>query len=444
MPNFRHVIRAAYLEILLRKADPGGLDAYNRLLNSGLTEAQLRESLLRSPEFATRFPEAPAGLDPSPFGVNSHIAGDDILESLASIGIRWHRVDVDWNVIERAEGEYDWRELDRVIATAGRLNLSVYATIAYTPGWASGTNDRASPPRDPAQYHGFVRRVARRYRGRVQCLGVWNEPDLPQFFRGTREQYLRDILVPGLQAIREEAPEVATGGPDLSGARNALRDWLRLVLDAAGSLLDVITHHQYGGNDTVAGRVREIESVRSFLVSAGHGETPFWLTETGWSVSPSQQADLLRGMLREMLARPWWNKTFWYDSHGPGTGLLESDSSPQPGAPKPAFFAYRDLIAESVPPRSAMTNFRHVITDAYMRILLRPPDAGGLESYNRAINSGLTEAQLRESLLRSAEYAIRFPEPPGAAAARGQAGRKSTRRRKTARGKAALRSKARK
>ena len=61
-----------------------------------------------------------------------------------------------------------------------------------------------------------------------------------------------------------------------------------------------------------------------------------------------------------------------------------------------------------------MPDFTPVITLAYMRILGRPPDASGLETYNRAMNSGLTEAQMRESLLRSAEYARKNPDTVGA------------------------------
>lgn len=57
-----------------------------------------------------------------------------------------------------------------------------------------------------------------------------------------------------------------------------------------------------------------------------------------------------------------------------------------------------------------MPDFSPVITQAYVRILGRPPDAGGLESYNQAMNSGLTEEQMRESLLRSNEYAIKNPD----------------------------------
>lgn len=73
-------------------------------------------------------------------------------------------------------------------------------------------------------------------------------------------------------------------------------------------------------------------------------------------------------------------------------------------------------------------DFSPVITLAYMRILGRPPDAGGLESYNQAMNSGLTEAQMRESLLRSNEYAIKNPDTLLASSARSK---KKTSKKKT-------------
>jgi hypothetical protein len=371
-------------------------------------------------------------LDPSPYGVNSHIARDELLAELARIGVRWHRIDVDWDLIERAEGEYDWRELDRVVVAAQTLGLSLLASIAYTPGWASGTGNRASPPRDPSKYHGFVRTVAQRYRNQVQSIGIWNEPNLRQFFAGTRTQYLNDILVPGLRAVRE-TPEIVTAGPDLSSAGNALNDWLAPILDAAGSLFDVIAHHQYDGQDTVAGRVAEIERLHDFLVARGYGDRRLWITEIGWErVTPQQQAQHLRGVIRAMRARSWWNKTFWYDSHGPGWGLFEADTSPNPGAPKPAFEAYREVIAES-----AMPNFRHVVTLAYQEILQRLPDPGGLEHYNGLMNNGLTEGQLREALLRSAEFAIRFPSTLAArkAAARGKGAARRAGARKAGRGR---------
>lgn len=59
-----------------------------------------------------------------------------------------------------------------------------------------------------------------------------------------------------------------------------------------------------------------------------------------------------------------------------------------------------------------MPNFRHVIGDAYVEILLRDPDSGGLESFNSAMQQGLSLEALREALLRSPEYSSRFPDEP--------------------------------
>jgi hypothetical protein len=66
-------------------------------------------------------------------------------------------------------------------------------------------------------------------------------------------------------------------------------------------------------------------------------------------------------------------------------------------------------------------DFTRVINLAYQRILGRPPDPGGLDGYNRAMNAGLTEADMRESLLRSSEYADKHPSRTAAGStARGQ------------------------
>jgi hypothetical protein len=63
-----------------------------------------------------------------------------------------------------------------------------------------------------------------------------------------------------------------------------------------------------------------------------------------------------------------------------------------------------------------MPSFAPIIHDAYQEILRRPPDPGGLAHFNERMNQGLSEADLREVLLRSEEFAIKNPSPlpPGA------------------------------
>ena len=63
-----------------------------------------------------------------------------------------------------------------------------------------------------------------------------------------------------------------------------------------------------------------------------------------------------------------------------------------------------------------MPDFSPIIAQAYERILGRAPDPGGLASWNRAMNDGLTEAGMREAFVRSAEYAQKHPDRASARA----------------------------
>lgn len=56
-------------------------------------------------------------------------------------------------------------------------------------------------------------------------------------------------------------------------------------------------------------------------------------------------------------------------------------------------------------------SFTKVITQAYRELLDRDPDPTGLAVYQQAMTNGLTEAALRESLIRSVEYLNKNPGP---------------------------------
>jgi hypothetical protein len=54
--------------------------------------------------------------------------------------------------------------------------------------------------------------------------------------------------------------------------------------------------------------------------------------------------------------------------------------------------------------------FERILVLAYDEILGRPPDPGGLAHYNNLMWQGWTEQQVRESMIRSLEYATKNPE----------------------------------
>lgn len=105
------------------------------------------------------------------------------------------------------------------------------------------------------------------------------------------------------------------------------------------------------------------------LVGMANG---FWLENGTWSEMLIDEAEKIRG----------------------------GDSRPVPGpgpAPEPT-------------PAPSRLRYAPVIALAYRDILDREPDEGGLEAYNDAMSRGLTEAEVREALIRSAEYEERNPE----------------------------------
>lgn len=165
-----------------------------------------------------------ADLDPTPYGANCHLAHDELIAEPRGIGVTWQRFDIDWNDLEPEQGVFACGEPDRCLAQAARLGVSVFATVAYTPRWASGRDDRTAPPRSGAAFVRFVRDAVRRYRGKLHALGVWNEPNLREFYTGTREFYPRELLVcAGILERRTGPDELADVSAQVRAGRAAAR-----------------------------------------------------------------------------------------------------------------------------------------------------------------------------------------------------------------------------
>jgi len=317
----------------------------------------------------------------SPYGVNVHAPEGEHLRFLfdktVEAGIGWVRIDFVWAAIEPAPGVERWRVYDDIVRVARARNLRVLALIAYTPAWATDGPAISGVPRRASDWSDFCYRAARRYRHDVFHWEIWNEPNLPHFWSGTRLEYIEEILEPGARAIRAANPNARVGGPALAhfvGEGRDWHDWLLDVLHEAGEDLDFLTHHAYdlddpGGltrklvDDTPsggdpAGWDREPPSLREVLDQTSWSG-PVWLTETGWvttRLDESRQAAHYRTFLER-----------WFASENQGNGLLarvffyeiQDDRNPQAGKygilrasgrEKPAYRVLRDFIAGRSPP----------------------------------------------------------------------------------------------
>jgi hypothetical protein len=331
----------------------------------------------------------------SPYGINIHAPGDPKLEPqldrVAAAGIGWVRIDFVWAVVQPSAGTWDWRLYDRIAAEAAARGLEVFATLAYTPDWATSGPFLSGVPDDPADWREFCRRAARRYAGTIRYWGLWNEANLPRFWAGSRGQYLDLIVGPGIDGVRAGNPAALVGGPELAHLTSGdsdWYDWLRATLLAYGDRLDFVTHHVYDedGPADVTDRLDDSTlfgdrpqfwdavspSVREVLEAAGAEGKPFWLTETGWAsdrVGEAKQGSHYTGLLdRWFTARPgqdWIGKVFFYELiDDPAAGVPKWGVLGTAGGAKPAYDAYAAFIRAhpGAPPDAAATG--HTVPSA--------------------------------------------------------------------------------
>lgn len=352
----------------------------------------------------------------SPYGINAHIPDGDTLQSLAEAGLGWVRMDFNWHLLEPAKGQFNWAPFDTAVQEAQARGLKVFATLAYSPKWAvanptcmDGTANpcRSKPPASTDDWSEFVIATVQHFKGKVSHWGMWNEPNLEEFFEGSLEDYVDRILVPGAQAVKWADPSATVLGPELAGLTKSsqwngdqgtcvlgsciFNGWeldLAQVLDLAGSSIDVITHHFYknhpedlaatildGEFDDLTGLIKTHSSLKEIVEAHAPGKE-VWLTEYGWEtkeyggfsgggeVSESDQAtshaDFL-GLRRKIEDGtwsgsdndPWPNlaKVFIYDARDSvvngqlwAYGILRVD-----GSPKPAWEAIKAYIAGDQP-----------------------------------------------------------------------------------------------
>jgi hypothetical protein len=102
------------------------------------------------------------------------------LDALHDAGANAVRVDVTWSALEPASGQYCscyLGRLDAFMSGAHARGLSVIATVAATPAWASAAGAWNDPPSDPANFGTVAKFITGRYRGDLAAIEALNEPN---------------------------------------------------------------------------------------------------------------------------------------------------------------------------------------------------------------------------------------------------------------------------
>ncbi len=329
-------------------------------------------------------PEADGGWSGPRFGAVYHGMWDmswsdraELLDKLASIGVRWVRIGVQWSLVQpnppsSANGGWSVKwgvpKADRVIDQAVERGLQVSVTLLRTPDWANGGRGPEYLPSDPSTYARAIERLADRYQGRVDSWEIYNETNNENHLRASVADYVR-LLCAAYPAVHRGDPSAkvvfgGTSGNDYEYIDAAYRN-------GAKGCFDVMATHPYNSNLSPLPEApsdhgwwfRNIDFVRDVMLQHGDGATPVWFTELGWSshantaamesyergVTQSQQAQYALQALRiTKRDYPYVDRMAWYAARDETNSTLENNNFglfTLDLQPKPVALALRGFFA---------------------------------------------------------------------------------------------------
>ena len=233
-------------------------------------------------------------------------------------GFRWIRADFGWHHIQPEPGSWNWEGMDHTIQANREAGLGVLGLIGYAPAWAcqdKGQNYGSLVDEDAWRL--FITKTAERYVDQIRYWEIWNEPNIPPFWRplGDPEGYAK-LLKIAFHAIKSVDPElqVVTGGT----SRTDIQFIEGYVRSAGEPCFDIIAYHPY--SFAPESQLREdVERIGQILEDHGYNRVPIWITEdaSGQDLVPKNTVLALAAGVE---------KLFTYDD--PYTGGSQKEMAP--------------------------------------------------------------------------------------------------------------------
>jgi hypothetical protein len=251
-------------------------------------------------------------------------------------GATWVREIINWhqimpNAIATSSEDANWnqdmrRDHHRRYAILRNAGLHIFVTLQGTPWYGcypGATCDWKTAPQ-LGVWGDFVREIVREY-PEVEAWGIYNEPSDPgQWQTGMGiwdPPYYGDRLMAYWKTVYWGGAAIRTWAPGklVVAVEQGTGDgvWLRSVLANAGSVIDVISLHEYGTSGGAENDVRNADQIARSIRSGGW---PIWVTEAGNVANGAfpndeQQASHLTRLFQRQFSTNIvnWKKTFpWH------------------------------------------------------------------------------------------------------------------------------------
>lgn len=264
------------------------------------SRASVRAAALAAGVIVFVFPAAALGAGPGRafFGLQSGLANSREVGVMKRGGVGTLRAVFDAGV-EASRDPARWEPYDTLMMAAARSRIRVLPVLIGNAVPHPGLN-RPRTRTERAAWARFVSDVVGRY-GRsgtfwaahpeveplaITAYQVWNEPNLPGYWRPTNDAagYLRLVRLTRarLLAVDPQAQVVLAGLPDSRHGTRML-DYVRAIYSQPGArtLFDVVALNPYAPD--ADGVLEKLSQVRAYMDRRGDRATPIWITEIGWA-----------------------------------------------------------------------------------------------------------------------------------------------------------------
>lgn len=317
--------------------------------------------------------QVPPPVIPEGVGVNIHfLHGERDLDLIAAAGIKFVRMDFDWQKTEKSSGIYDWSEYDALTGELDQRGMRAiyildYTHSAYEPKVASRhalephiPEMHTASPRHPESIAAFARWAAasaRHFHNRHVVWEIYNEPNGDFWKPKPNAAEYAALALETARMIRKAEPSATIVGPALSGFEWPFME--TFLKSGVLEYIDAVSVHPYRNHtrppETAAadyGKLRAM--IDQYAPKTERGKIPILSGEWGYSsntegVSASTQgAFAVRQQLSNLLNGV--PLSIWYDwkndGWDPGENEQNFGSVTIDLTPKPAYLALRRMTSE--------------------------------------------------------------------------------------------------
>lgn len=292
------------------------------------------------------------------------------VQQIRDLGVGFVRMDVLWSDVYTGPGKTDFSRYEKLITLLRDNDIHILGLLHYNKEHKSNAGEVWNrPPQSFLEFAGYVSQTVKHFHKHIAHWEIWNEPNHPFYWDAPKDHLKKycELLKLSYQAAKaaDSKCTVLNGGftqPILDSVED-------LYTNGMKKYFDVLSIHPFVDpkSPTVEKDFRNlIKKTTSLMKRHDDGDKKIWITEMGCPGMPNdrlskwfqgtglneqEQAHWLKKQFEMVKKHPEVEKTFWafyrdtgdlFQEGADWLGLVRFDLSP-----KPAYFAFQDVVRRS-------------------------------------------------------------------------------------------------